>query len=235
MPPPSITSAWPLIAAAAVEARNTTASATSLGLEQPPERVTARRARARPHRRCARSRSTIRAIARAVSSVRTNVGQTALTRTPVPASSAGDRTHQSDGGVLGRRVGARVRRADAAGGRGDGDDRAGLPRSRIPATTARVHRNGPVTLTSKCARQLLSVVFVERRALGDAGVVDEHVDVADLRERRVDRVLVGDVADLVRTARPPARASSSRRGRSRRRRAPRTARRSRGRSPSRRR
>jgi hypothetical protein len=36
---------------------------------------------------------------------------------------------------------------------------APLPRARIDSTTARVHRNGPVTLTSKCRSHVSSVVL----------------------------------------------------------------------------
>ena len=58
-----------------------------------------------------------------------------------------------------------------------------------------MHRNGPVTLTSKCFSHEFKRGFGQRGALGDAGVVDEHIDLTERVERLGDGVLVGDVAD----------------------------------------
>ena len=54
------------------------------------------------------------ATERSVIAVSTNVGQTALRVTPVPADLGGGRAHQADGGVLGGGVGGGVGRADAS-------------------------------------------------------------------------------------------------------------------------
>ena len=52
-----------------------------------------------------------------------------------------------------------------------------------------------MALTARCRVPVSSVVRVQRRALREAGVVDEHVDLAQLGEDAVHRVLLGDIAD----------------------------------------
>ena len=78
------------------------------------------------------------------------------------------------------------------------------PESISFGSSARVTRSVPSTLVSHIHRQLLQVGVGDRlQALGAAGVVDQHVDPAQLAGQRVDRRAVSDVghnrgaADLV--------------------------------------
>ena len=119
----------------------------------------------------------------------------------------GDRAHEPDRGVLGRGVGRGVLRARPAGGRGDGDD---------PSALALEHGGQRRARAQECARrvdvELRPPVCErgarERRAAGDARVVDEDIDRAGALEERDDGRLVGDVARPGATATPAARRPS---------------------------
>ena len=108
-------------------------------------------------------------------SVSTQIGQTAFAVTPVPADLGGRRAHQADRGVLGGRVRSRVARADEAGHRCHGHDPS------ISALDhAADHRPGaeerPGGVDVEMPAPVLERRSLQRRAPGDAGVVDEHVD-----------------------------------------------------------
>ena len=144
IPPPSITRVWPLIPAASGDASHTTAAATSPGSSSRPSGDAA----ARSAGVVARSARPLGDVGhRAVGHRRVHERRADSVGGHARARQLGGRgPHQAHGGVLGCGVGGRVRRTHTAGGRGDGDD-APRPRSRMPPTTARVHRNAPVALT----------------------------------------------------------------------------------------
>ena len=192
MPPPSRTMVWPLIEAASGDASQNDGGGHLLRVEQPAER------------RCGRQRRLARGLVaarrahdvghRALRHLGGDEGRADRVHTdPRTRDLGGGRAHQADRGVLGRRVGGGVGRADAARGRGDGDDRA-----LVALAHAAEHRAGAEEGAGGVDREVagpgLERRARQRRALRDARVVDEHVDGADGAERLGDLVLVGDVA-----------------------------------------
>ena len=114
----------------------------------------------------------------------------ALTRTRRPERVREADGHRVDAG-LGRGVGDDVARRPHGAGARHVDDRAAAARPAIRSPISAASRNGPLRLTrDDLVEQLLGDVaerVVERR---DAGVVDEHVDAAEVavdRRRRAAR------------------------------------------------
>ncbi len=125
------------------------------------------------------------------------LGATALTRTPLSAtSSAAQRvsaiTPAFGGGVVGL-AGLRA----PAGDRGVVDDRAAAARDHVAQRGAGA-AEGAVEGDVEHARPLLVAHLEDRRLAAEAGVVDEHVELAvavdDAVDQRLDLLLDGDVA-----------------------------------------
>src|SRR5262249_12709422 len=156
IPPPSSTRVCPLMAAALSEARKATAAATSSGSSSRPSGDEPTSA-ASAWSSSLPVASTMRAIARSVSSVRTNVGHTPFAGTPVPASSAATARMRPTAAcfeavyeqVYGTPILAAVEATVTI---------RPLPRSTIPGSAARVKRKAPVAFTLRCDCQDSSVV-----------------------------------------------------------------------------
>ena len=137
--------------------------------------------------------STIRAIARSVMSLRTNVGQTALTRTPLPASSLATARVSPTAACLEAVYAQVYGRSDPPRRRGHRHDRAGPALAHPGHHRAHAQkRAGDVDVKVPAPGSQRRAI--QARALGEARVVDEHVDGADLLERPRHGILVGDVA-----------------------------------------